>query len=188
VAASVLQASGLPSDVTVFRLNARPRPKTGSRSAFRRNEADRVYMIEAAQTRRSQINLPRYSQRPSNGSFRLQVGHLGRCRRFCKHHTHALRGASRIHPPQRNGRGGNGAARGAAIINVCTSPACWSARRGGGLRRLPCGARTPDQILMRDPLHTDCDPLQPTGLQLRCQTWRNLPNPHIVPRPAPGRT
>jgi hypothetical protein len=47
-AASVLQASGFRSDVTVFRLNARPRPKTGSESAFRRNTAERVYLNEAA--------------------------------------------------------------------------------------------------------------------------------------------
>ena len=47
-AASVLQASGFRSDVTLFRLNARPRQKTGSLSAFRRNTAERVYIIEAA--------------------------------------------------------------------------------------------------------------------------------------------
>jgi hypothetical protein len=46
--ASVLQASGFRADVTVFRLNARLRPKTGSDSAFRRNTAARVYRIEAA--------------------------------------------------------------------------------------------------------------------------------------------
>jgi hypothetical protein len=32
----------------VFRLNARPPPKAGSDPAFRRNEAERVYIIEAA--------------------------------------------------------------------------------------------------------------------------------------------
>ena len=47
-AASVLQASRFRGDVTVFRLNARPPPKTGSDPAFRRNEAERVYIIEAA--------------------------------------------------------------------------------------------------------------------------------------------
>jgi hypothetical protein len=47
-AASVLQASGFRSDVTVFRLNARPRPKTGSSPTFRRNTAERVYTFEAA--------------------------------------------------------------------------------------------------------------------------------------------
>src|SRR5213592_4382515 len=48
VAASILQASDFCSDVTVFRLNARPRPRTGSKPAFRRNTAERVYTIEAA--------------------------------------------------------------------------------------------------------------------------------------------
>ena len=47
-AASVLQASRFRRDVTAFRLNARPRPKTGSEPAFRRNEAEHVYTIEAA--------------------------------------------------------------------------------------------------------------------------------------------
>src|SRR5437763_11369421 len=46
--ASVLQASDFRRDVTVFRLNARSRPKTGSEAAFRRNTAERVYRIEAA--------------------------------------------------------------------------------------------------------------------------------------------
>jgi hypothetical protein len=43
-----LQASGFRSDVTVFRLNARPPPKTSSKRAFRRNTAERVYLFEAA--------------------------------------------------------------------------------------------------------------------------------------------
>jgi hypothetical protein len=47
-AASVLQASGFRSDVTVFRLDARPPPKTGSDPAFRRNTPARVYRIEPA--------------------------------------------------------------------------------------------------------------------------------------------
>ena len=47
-AASVLQASGFRGDVTVFRLNARSRPKTGSEPAFRWNTAERAYTIEAA--------------------------------------------------------------------------------------------------------------------------------------------
>jgi hypothetical protein len=46
--ASILQASAFRSDVTVFRLNARPRPKTGSYPAFRRNTAACVCTIEAA--------------------------------------------------------------------------------------------------------------------------------------------
>jgi hypothetical protein len=45
--ASVLQASRFRSDVTVFRLNARPRRQTGSEAAFRRNTAERVYTIGA---------------------------------------------------------------------------------------------------------------------------------------------
>jgi hypothetical protein len=47
-AASVLQASGFRGDVTVFRLNARLRPKTGSESTFQRNTAEPVYRIETA--------------------------------------------------------------------------------------------------------------------------------------------
>ena len=47
-AASVLQASGFRSDVTVFRLNASVAGQSGSESAFRRNTAERVYTIEAA--------------------------------------------------------------------------------------------------------------------------------------------
>ena len=47
-AASVLQASCFRGDVTVFRLNARPRAKSGSEPAFRRNTAEPVYLIEAA--------------------------------------------------------------------------------------------------------------------------------------------
>src|SRR5437764_9273245 len=46
--ASVLQASRFRSDVTVFRLNAPPRLKTGSEPAFRRDTAERVYATEAA--------------------------------------------------------------------------------------------------------------------------------------------
>jgi hypothetical protein len=44
----VLGASGFRSDVTVFRLNALSRRKTGSEPAFRRNTAERVHTIEAA--------------------------------------------------------------------------------------------------------------------------------------------
>jgi hypothetical protein len=43
-----LQASGFRWDATVFRLNARPRPKIGSEPAFRRDTAERVYTFEAA--------------------------------------------------------------------------------------------------------------------------------------------
>jgi pimeloyl-ACP methyl ester carboxylesterase len=56
-AARVLQASRFRKDVTAFRLNARPRPKTGSEPAFRRNEAEHVCTIEAAHTRRSQVQI-----------------------------------------------------------------------------------------------------------------------------------
>src|SRR6266508_2969949 len=48
LAARVLQASRFRGDVTVFRLNARPRPRTGSHPAFRRNTAEPVYITEAA--------------------------------------------------------------------------------------------------------------------------------------------
>jgi hypothetical protein len=58
-AASVLQASGFRSDATVFRLNARSRPKTGSEPAFRRNTAACVYTIEAAPL----------LQKPRHGAF-----------------------------------------------------------------------------------------------------------------------
>jgi hypothetical protein len=47
-AASVLQASGLRSDVTVFRLNATAAAESGLEPAFRRNTAERAYGIEAA--------------------------------------------------------------------------------------------------------------------------------------------
>jgi hypothetical protein len=46
--ASAPQASGFRSDVTVFRLHARPRQRTGSLSAFRRNTAEHAYILEAA--------------------------------------------------------------------------------------------------------------------------------------------
>ena len=46
--ASALQASGFRSDVTVFRLNATAEGQSGSQTAFRRNTAERAYMIEAA--------------------------------------------------------------------------------------------------------------------------------------------
>jgi hypothetical protein len=46
--ASILQASRFHCDVTVFRLNAPPRPKTGYEPALRRNMAEHVYTIDAA--------------------------------------------------------------------------------------------------------------------------------------------
>src|SRR5919204_1501319 len=72
--ASLLQASGFRGDVTVFRLNARPPPKTGSDRAFRRNEAERVYIIEGLITRRSQVQIlpPLPRKAPETGSFSLE--------------------------------------------------------------------------------------------------------------------
>jgi hypothetical protein len=65
-AASVLQASGFPSDVTVFRLNATGEGESGSPTAFRRNTAERVYAIEAAHNAggRGFKSRPRYYKRP----------------------------------------------------------------------------------------------------------------------------
>src|SRR4029434_3284060 len=48
VAASVLQASGLRRDVTVFRINAVCAGDSGLEPAFRRNEAAHEHTIEAA--------------------------------------------------------------------------------------------------------------------------------------------
>jgi hypothetical protein len=74
--ASVLQASGFRSDVTVFRLNARPRRRTGSEPAFTRNTAERVYMIEAAHNPERQVQIlpPRYSEWPALGGLLGIVG------------------------------------------------------------------------------------------------------------------
>jgi hypothetical protein len=47
-AASVLQATGFRGDVTVFHLNAAAEGRSGLEAAFRRNTAERVYLIEAA--------------------------------------------------------------------------------------------------------------------------------------------
>jgi hypothetical protein len=46
--ASVVQASGFRTDVTVFRLNAARAGDSGMEPAFRRNTAERVYTIDAA--------------------------------------------------------------------------------------------------------------------------------------------
>jgi hypothetical protein len=74
-AASVLQASGFRSDVTVFRLNARPRPKTGSESAFRRNTAERVYLNEAAHNPEvaGSNPAPATAGGPGNGAFSFRT-------------------------------------------------------------------------------------------------------------------
>jgi hypothetical protein len=71
LAASVLQASGFRGDATVFRLNARPRLKTGSEPPFRRNTAERAYTIEAAHHPggRRFKSCPRYSERPLVGKL-----------------------------------------------------------------------------------------------------------------------
>jgi hypothetical protein len=47
-AASALQASRFRGDVTVFRLNAPAAAESGLETAFRRNTAERVYIIEEA--------------------------------------------------------------------------------------------------------------------------------------------
>ena len=47
-AVSVLQASGLRSDVTVFRLNTAAGCQSCSETALRRNTTERVYRVEAA--------------------------------------------------------------------------------------------------------------------------------------------
>src|ERR671937_2890428 len=71
--ASLLQASGFRGDVTVFRLNARP-PKTGSNSAFRRNEAERCTESRRLITLRSQVQIlpPLPRKAPETGSFSLE--------------------------------------------------------------------------------------------------------------------
>jgi hypothetical protein len=70
--ASVLQAGGFRGDITVFRLNAGARPKTGSECAFRRNEAERVYIIEAAHNPEVAVRLS--PQVAPTGSTVLQFG------------------------------------------------------------------------------------------------------------------
>src|SRR5437867_5530272 len=72
-AASVLQASGFRSDVTVFRLNARRRPKTGSESAFSRKTAEHVYRIEAAHNPEvaGSNPAPATAKGAGNGAFRF---------------------------------------------------------------------------------------------------------------------
>jgi hypothetical protein len=73
--ASILQASGFRSDVTVFRLNARSRPKAGSEPAFRRNTAAWVYTIEAAHNPEvaGSNPAPATSEGPGDGAFLLRV-------------------------------------------------------------------------------------------------------------------
>jgi hypothetical protein len=73
--ASVLEASGFRRDATVFRLNARARPKTGSDSAFRRNTAARVYRIEAAHNPEvaGSNPAPATAGGPGNGAFSFRT-------------------------------------------------------------------------------------------------------------------
>src|SRR5512132_499759 len=71
--ASGLQATGFRWDVTVFRRNARPRSKTGSEPAFRRNTAERVYRTEAAHNPEvaGSNPAPATTKGAGNGAFRL---------------------------------------------------------------------------------------------------------------------
>src|SRR5919204_4090892 len=72
-AASVLQAPGLRGDVTVFHLKAGPPRKTGAVSAFRRNSAESMYLIEAAHNPRvaGSNPAPATAKGPGNGAFRV---------------------------------------------------------------------------------------------------------------------
>ena len=74
-AASVLQASGFRRDVTVFRLNATAEGHSGSGPAFRRNEAEHVYTIEAAHNPEVAGSNPAPATRKAllGGAFCLQV-------------------------------------------------------------------------------------------------------------------
>jgi hypothetical protein len=61
-------------DVTVFPLNARPQPKTGSEPAFRRNTAERVYITEAAHNPEvaGSNPAPATAKGAGNGAFRFR--------------------------------------------------------------------------------------------------------------------
>ena len=63
----------LRGDVIVFRLNARSPAKTGSDPAFRRNEAERVYIIEAADNPEvaGSNPAPATAKGAGNGAFRF---------------------------------------------------------------------------------------------------------------------
>ena len=77
-AASNLQAVGFRSDVTVFRLNARRRPKTGSESAFRRRKGGTRAPVEV--DARSDEGRERCSCEQAGPAERTEaavVGHLG---------------------------------------------------------------------------------------------------------------
>jgi hypothetical protein len=69
--ASVVQASGFRSDVTVFRLNAACARDFGLELAFRRNTAARVYAIEAAHNPEvaGSNPAPATAKGPGNGAF-----------------------------------------------------------------------------------------------------------------------
>jgi hypothetical protein len=63
----------LPPNATVFRLNARRRPKTGSEPAFRRNEAEHLYTTEAAHNPEvaGSSPAPATAKGAGNGAFRF---------------------------------------------------------------------------------------------------------------------
>jgi hypothetical protein len=98
--ASVLQASSFLSDVIVFRLNARPPPKTGSEPAFRRNEAEHVYTIEAAHNPEvaGSNPAPATTKGAGNGAFRLLSEQCG-CHNL-RFSVEAAPGAARMLPPR----------------------------------------------------------------------------------------
>jgi hypothetical protein len=95
LAASVLQASGFRSDVTVFRLHATADAHSGSESAFLRNTAERVYTIEAAHNPEvaGSNPAPATAKGPGNGAFSLSGPERDRqlSKRSCKYRTHRIR-------------------------------------------------------------------------------------------------
>src|SRR5512132_3218755 len=91
-AASALQASGFRWDVTVFRVHARSRPKTGPEPAFRRNTAAPVYRSDAAHHPQvaGSNPAPATEKAPETGPFRFGSGE--RRRNFCPTFCHVGRG------------------------------------------------------------------------------------------------
>src|SRR5215212_9416625 len=103
-AASVLQASGLRSDVTVVRLNTAAGCQSCSETALRRNTRERVYRVEAAIARRSQVQiLPPLLERP--WKQRLFFIRSERKRDFCKCLNARSRPKTRSEPVFRQGSG-----------------------------------------------------------------------------------
>src|SRR5262249_27922884 len=82
-------------DVTAFRLNAPPRPKTGSEPAFGRNEAEHVDTIEAAHNPEvaGSHPAPATVKGPGTGPFSVLCHRLSVPR--SRHGCRALRGAGR---------------------------------------------------------------------------------------------